>query len=195
MNPNADKIHNEMFEKLNSSSYGKSIIDNLFSGTTILSEHVMEYQEEWSPQLAQWSRLHSNRHKQEHTIHFLVVKLSPTNKIESWIQYHGDVGVVIVQMIGNEIRTDSKGFKLNINASPIDSAEEFIIETSVCPSLTYSLEFARAVWNSLAKPLLPSGVHLWKTTSSARRNGENVSVSDLLGIYKAHLDTVSPTVS
>jgi len=184
MNPNADKIHNEMFEKLNSSSYGKSIIDNLFSGTTILSEHVMEYQEEWSHQFSR-----------QHTIHFLVVKLSPTNKIESWIQYHGDVGVVIVQMIGNEIRTDSKGFKLNINASPIDSAEEFIIETSVCPSLTYSLEFARAVWNALSKPLLPSGVHLWKTTSSARRNGENVSVSDLLGIYKAHLDTVSPTVS
>lgn len=173
MNSTANDIHTEMLKELDSTVYGKSIIDNLFSDTIILSEHVMRFAEQRSFITKKWEDS-SN----EHTIHFLCVKLQRGEKMNSWIEQHGDVGVVIVQMIGNHIRTDPTGFHVTINAS-LDPTIDEMIDVKVYPHVTYTLEFARSVWNALAKPLLPSGVHLWHRVPSAIRNGVNVSVSEL----------------
>lgn len=170
MNSTANDIHAEMFKELDSTDYGKSIIDNLFSGNIILSEHVMRSADIRSI----WSRDNSN----EHTIHFLCVKLLRSEKMNSWIEQHGDVGVVMVQMIGNHIRTDPTGFRATINTS-LDPTMDRMLDVKVFPHVTYTLDFGRSVWNALAKPLLPSGVHLWHQVPSAIRNGVNVSVSEL----------------
>jgi len=172
VNSTANDIHAEMLKELDSTDYGRSIIDNLFSDTIILSEHVLRFAEQVS--FTKWSRDNSN----EHTIHFLCVKLLRSEKMNSWIEQHGDVGVVIIQMIGNHIRTDPNGFRVTINSS-LDPTMDQMIDVRVFPHVTYTLEFGRSVWNALAKPLLPSGVHLWHQVPSAIRNGVNVSVSEL----------------